>query len=28
LLFFLAVTLLERLMVGNWDESVLGDRIE
>jgi NitT/TauT family transport system permease protein len=28
LLFFLAVTLLERLMVGNWHESVLGDRIE
>jgi ABC-type nitrate/sulfonate/bicarbonate transport system permease component len=28
LLFFFAVTILERLMVGKWHESILGDRME
>jgi NitT/TauT family transport system permease protein len=28
LLFFFAVSILERLMVGKWHESILGDRIE
>jgi ABC-type nitrate/sulfonate/bicarbonate transport system permease component len=28
LLFFFAVTILERLTVGKWHESILGDRME
>jgi ABC-type nitrate/sulfonate/bicarbonate transport system permease component len=28
LLFFFAVTILERFTVGRWHESILGDRME